>query len=223
MTETLHEAASAARPVDGSFDASGNDAAARGSASRDVTDWDATDWDATAWNAAAWDALLTEAARQVRQRETDHVLPRALLARLLQLGFGRVRVPAAHGGFGWSLRETFEHLTDLAAADSHLAHLFRGHFVLLEEVALFAEPAERDLWFARAVAGDFIGNAQSEKSETLDIATTLTREGDRLVLSGTKYYTTGSIYADWIDLLATTEDGDVVLVTVSTDQPGVVC
>ena len=231
MTETLHEAASAARPVDESFDAfdaSGAGAAVqgsavRGSAARDSGAQDATARNATAWDAPAWDALLVEAAQQVRQREADHVLPRALLAQLLQLGFGRVRVPAAHGGFGWSLRETFQHLTDLAAADSHLAHLFRGHFVLLEEVALFAEPAERDLWFARAVAGDFIGNAQSEKSETLDIATTLTREGDRLVLNGTKYYTTGSIYADWIDLLATTEGGDLVLVTVATDQPGVVC
>lgn len=212
MTETLHHATPGVRTDDARLDTAALDTAAS----------DTTAVATAPWDAAAWDALLAEAAQQVRQREADHVLPRALLAQLLQIGFGRVRVPVSHGGFGWSLRETFEHLTDLAAADSHLAHLFRGHFVLLEEVALFAEPEVRELWFARAVAGDFIGNAQSEKAETLDIATTLTREGDRLVLNGTKYYTTGSIYADWIDLLATTEDGDLVLVTVSTDQPGVV-
>ena len=198
MTETLHDAAPAAQTDD-----------ARSAAAP--------------WDAAAWDALLAEAAQQVRQREAEHVLPRALLAQLLQIGFGRVRVPVAHGGFGWSLRRTLEHLTELAAADSHLAHVFRGHLVLLEEVALFAAPEARRLWFARAVAGDFIGNAQSERSATLDVSTTLRRDGDRYLLRGTKYYTTGSIYADWIDLIATNEEGEIVLVTVSTDQPGVIC
>lgn len=175
------------------------------------------------FDSAAWNTLLAEAARQVRDREYEHQLPRDLLTQLLRLGFGRARVPVSHGGLGWSLRTTIEHLVDLAAADSHLAHIFRGHFVLLEEVAHFGDPAMRDLWFARAVAGEFIGNAQSEKSETLDVATTLTRDGDRFLLNGTKYYTTGSIYADWIDLVATTEEGDAVLVTVSTDQASVTC
>ncbi|PWH06373.1 hypothetical protein DEO23_05200 [Brachybacterium endophyticum] len=171
----------------------------------------------------AWDALLADAAEHVRSRETEHELPRDLLARALRLGFGRVRVPISHGGFGWSLRETFEHLVDLAAADSHLAHVFRGHFVLLEEAAAFADPAVRDRWFSRAVAGEFIGNAQSEKSETLDVATTLTRDGDQFLLNGTKYYTTGSIYADWIDLAAKAEDGETVMVAVATAQNGVTC
>jgi alkylation response protein AidB-like acyl-CoA dehydrogenase len=171
----------------------------------------------------AWELLLADAASQVRERENAHRLPRELLARLLDLGLGRARVPISHGGLGWSLRTTFERLVELARADSHLAHVFRGHLVLLEEVALFAEPAVRDLWFARAVAGDFIGNAQSERTETLEVTTTLRRDGERLLLDGTKYYTTGSIYADWIDLVATTEDGEIVLVTVSTAQPGVVC
>lgn len=178
---------------------------------------------AAPFDTAAWNELLVEAARHVRDREEEHVLPRDLLARLLDLGLGRARVPVAHGGLGWSLRTTFEHLADLAAADPHLAHVVRGHLVLLEEITLFAEPGVRDLWYSRAVDGQFIGNAQSERSETLDIATTLRRDGDRLLLSGTKYYTTGSIYADWIDLLATDEDGETVLVTVSTHQPGVRC
>lgn len=177
----------------------------------------------TVFDERAWQALLAEAAAQVRQREDEHQLPRELLAKLLGLGLGRARVPVSHGGLGWSVRTTLERLTELAAADSHLAHVFRGHLVLLEEVALFAEPAARDLWFARAVAGDFIGNAQSERTETLEVSTTLRRDGDRYLLTGTKYYTTGSIYADWIDLIATTEDGEIALVTVSTHQPGVVC
>ena len=181
------------------------------------------DSSAARFDEQAWQELLADAAAQVRQREDEHRLPRELLARVLDLGLGRARVPVAQGGLGWSLRTTIERLIELAAADSHLAHVFRGHLVLLEEVALFAEPAVREEWFARAVAGDFIGNAQSEQTATLEVTTTLRRDGDRYLLSGTKYYTTGSIYADWIDLVATTEDGEIALVTVSTAQAGVVC
>ena len=181
------------------------------------------DSSAARFDEQAWQDLLADAAAQVRQREDEHRLPRELLTRVLDLGLGRARVPVAQGGLGWSLRTTIERLIELAAADSHLAHVFRGHLVLLEEVALFAEPAVREEWFARAVAGDFIGNAQSEQTATLEVTTTLRRDGDRYLLSGTKYYTTGSIYADWIDLVATTEDGEIALVTVSTAQAGVVC
>lgn len=182
-----------------------------------------TDPSAARFDEQAWQDLLADAAAQVRQREDEHRLPRELLTRVLDLGLGRARVPVAQGGLGWSLRTTIERLIELAAADSHLAHVFRGHLVLLEEVALFAEPAVREEWFARAAAGDFIGNAQSEQTTGLEITTTLRRDGERYLLSGTKYYTTGSIYADWIDLVATAEDGEIALATVSTDQAGVVC
>ncbi|MGO7983412.1 monooxygenase, partial [Rhizobium johnstonii] len=75
-------------------------------------------------------------------------------------------------------------------------------------------------WYDRVVAGDFIGNAQSERQETGRIDTRLDRNGEGIRLTGTKYYTTGSIYADWIHLAAL--DGDQrVAVTVSANHPGV--
>lgn len=179
-----------------------------------------TDFDETKWA-----ELLEEARAGVRQRESDRLLPHDLLRRLLKLGLGRARVPVSEGGLGWSLRETFSRLIDLAASDSHVAHVFRGHLVLLEEEALFGGGGDaRRRWQQRAVRGDFIGNAQSERDGTVgatEQSVTLVRDEDgRLFVTGTKYYTTGSIYADWIDL--SVKDGaDTVLVTVSTHQVGV--
>jgi alkylation response protein AidB-like acyl-CoA dehydrogenase len=173
---------------------------------------------------AQWAELLDEARAGVRQRESDRLLPHDLLRRLLELGLGRARVPVSEGGLGWSLRETFSRLIELAASDSHLAHVFRGHLVLLEEEALFGGDDARRRWQQRAVRGEFIGNAQSERDGTAgatEQSVTLDRDEDgRLFVTGTKYYTTGSIYADWIDL--SVKDGDdTVLVTVSTHQDGV--
>ena len=46
--------------------------------------------------------------------------------------------------------------------------------------------------------------------------------GDEFLVNGTKYYSTGSIFADWIDTFAQrTEDDSLVIAVVNAHQPGV--
>jgi alkylation response protein AidB-like acyl-CoA dehydrogenase len=47
------------------------------------------------------------------------------------------------------------------------------------------------------------------------------RRGDNCVVNGRKYYTTGSIFADWTDVTASRGD-DSITALVPTDQAGVV-
>jgi alkylation response protein AidB-like acyl-CoA dehydrogenase len=54
----------------------------------------------------------------------------------------------------------------------------------------------------------------------IDHSTTLTEKGDRTLLNGTKYYTTGSLYSDWISVVVVDDDGAKEVV-VRTDDPGV--
>ena len=49
-----------------------------------------------------------------------------------------------------------------------------------------------------------------------DTRTRLTPEGDHWVISGSKYYTTGSIFAEWIDTIALDPAGTEVAALVST-------
>ena len=50
----------------------------------------------------------------------------------------------------------------------------------------------------------------------------MAQDGERWLLNGEKYYSTGSIFADWIDVYAQrAEDGSDVIVAVATQQPGV--
>ena len=39
---------------------------------------------------------------------------------------------------------------------------------------------------------------------------TVTAEDDHFLVSGAKYYATGSLYADWLDVLGRDEDGDLL-------------
>ncbi|MDI9701497.1 hypothetical protein QM312_36940, partial [Burkholderia cenocepacia] len=53
--------------------------------------------------------------------------------------------------------------------------------------------------------------------------TKVSERNGRLVLNGRKFYSTGSLFADWIDVFAQrAHDGSDVIVAVATAQPGVI-
>lgn len=166
-----------------------------------------------------FDEFLARIAPDAPQRERERRLLTAELAELRDIGFGTWRVPAASGGSPIPLQEQFARLIRLSAADASLGHVWRGHLAFVESLRL--QPIEQaQPWFERILAGDFVGNAQSERHDTAHLETRLDRSSGEPLLSGTKYYTTGSIYADWIHLAAL--DGDErVAVTVSAHHPGV--
>ncbi|RQP12973.1 MAG: hypothetical protein EAS51_01345 [Microbacteriaceae bacterium] len=173
----------------------------------------------TAFSPETFAQFLARVAPGAVERERERRLLHAELAELRAFGFGALRVPAAHGGADVPLEQLFAHLVDLSAADASLGHVWRGHVAFVEALRAQGDAAP-SRWYERVVAGQFVGNAQSERQETARLGTRLEREGDTLVLSGTKYYTTGSIYADWIHLAAL--DGDErVAVTVTAHHDGV--
>ncbi len=153
------------------------------------------------------------------ERERDRVLLHAQLAELRELRFGALRVPAVRGGHSIRLEQLFALLIRLSAADPSLGHIQRGHVAFVESLRVQGADAPQR-WWDRVIAGDFVGNAQSERQDTARLETRIDREDGALLLSGTKYYTTGSIYADWIHLAALDGDERVGL-TVSAHQPGV--
>jgi alkylation response protein AidB-like acyl-CoA dehydrogenase len=156
------------------------------------------------------------------QREIDRRLPFEEIRWLTAAGFGALRVPREAGGAGASLPELFALLTELAEADSNLTQALRAHFAYVEDVLNSQDEARRDLWFKRFVKGEIVGSAWSEIGEAKQAAfsTTVSRKDDRLVLNGAKFYTTGSIFADWIDVGAVDAAGEPVSVVIAAAAPG---
>lgn len=136
------------------------------------------------------------------ERERSRELPFLVVEELKQTGFTALRVPLEFGGRGVTLSDFAALLVDLAAADSNVAHLLRGHIAFLERQLLRAPDDHRDQWLRRIGEGALIGNAASERRELGEITTRLEERGGRWTVTGSKYYTTGSIYADWISLSA---------------------
>jgi alkylation response protein AidB-like acyl-CoA dehydrogenase len=168
--------------------------------------------------------VFARIAEGVLEREQQRALPYQQIEWLREAGFGAVRVPVEHGGGGASLPQLVQLLIELADADSNLPQALRGHFAFVEDRLNAAPGPDRDLWFKRFVAGDLVGNAWTEVGSVAigEVITRVSRDGDRWVVNGEKYYSTGSIFADWIDVFARRDDTEQdVIAVVRTRQAGV--
>jgi len=157
-------------------------------------------------------------------RERERTLPHQPINWLKEAGFGTVRIPQEKGGWGASLPQLFQLLTELAEADSNLPQALRAHFAFVEDRLNQPDSAERDRWFSRFIDGELVGSGWTEIGTVKlgDVITRVTPGKSGWTLSGEKFYSTGTLFADWIDVYARRNDnqGDVIAL-VNTHQPGV--
>jgi alkylation response protein AidB-like acyl-CoA dehydrogenase len=170
--------------------------------------------------AARFQPVFDRIAAGAVERERERRLPFEEVEWLRAAGFGALRVPQEYGGLGASLPQFFDLLLGLATADSNVSHLLRGHFAFLESRLNHEDEATREFWFPKVVDGALIGYAMAEQTASSTISTTLTPDGAGWRLNGTKFYSTGTLYADWI--VATALDGgELVSVAFPACLPGV--
>uniref|UniRef100_UPI00197E69D4 acyl-CoA dehydrogenase family protein n=1 Tax=Burkholderia sp. Ac-20379 TaxID=2703900 RepID=UPI00197E69D4 len=157
------------------------------------------------------------------ERERSHRLLFDELRWLRDAGFPRLRLPVEAGGFGASLPELFAALIELGEADPSVVNALRSHLGFTEEVLASAPSAWRDGWIARFAAGETTGSGFSELGDGVlgSAATRLSHDDGQRLLNGEKYYTSGSLYADWIHLSASDEAGAPVGLLVPVRAPGV--
>ncbi|WP_406267772.1 acyl-CoA dehydrogenase family protein [Nocardia sp. NBC_00881] len=171
---------------------------------------------------AIFEPIFDRIAHGAVPREIDRTLPFAELGWLRAAKFGALRVPVEFGGYGVTVRQLFRLLIKLAAAESNLPQALRVHFSFVED-QLLAEPGPaRNRWLHAVAEGTLVGNAITEPGVgAVDrYRTTLTEDSGRWLLNGVKYYSTGSLYADYI-LAAADRDGERVGVLVDANADGV--
>ena len=164
-------------------------------------------------------AIFDQAAKGAAERDLSLEHPYELVAQLAGAGFGRLRIPVEYGGFGVDLPTLFALLAAAGQADSNLPQIWRGHFTTTEILRRERNPKVRRRWSAAVGAGAVFGNAQSEPADLvagLDdasawgaLTTKVRRDGDgRRLVSGTKFYSTGARFADYIRAAVLDEDGN---------------
>ena len=169
-------------------------------------------------------ALFATIGAGALERERTGERPFAAIDLVRRDRLGALRIPAEAGGGGASLRELFAVVIALATVDVNVAHILRGHFAHVEERLRLAGD-ERDRVTELALSGKIVGNASTELGSTPAGAftwqTKLTPDGDGYRLNGKKFFTTGTLYADYAEVLASNPEGATVIVLVPTDRAGV--
>ncbi|WP_040831548.1 acyl-CoA dehydrogenase family protein [Nocardia jiangxiensis] len=165
--------------------------------------------------------LFQRIADTAVERDARREVPHGLVRELGRAGFGALRVPPEYGGSGISMAELTELLLELAAADSNFPQILRAHFLYTESLLHAPDSELRTRWLRRIGAGDLLGGAYTERStaNASHFSTTVTHAGERRIVNGEKYYTTGSLYADWV-ITAGEGDHGVTHVIVAAGTPG---
>jgi SfnB family sulfur acquisition oxidoreductase len=167
--------------------------------------------------------LAAEFAADAAIRDAERRLPGPELDRLSASGLLAVTVPAEFGGADVPAATLAEVIRLLAAADPNIAQIPQSHFVYLQVLKRQGTAEQQRFFFGEVLAGKRLGNAQSEAGtkHVQDYRTRLRANGDgTFTLSGTKHYSTGALYADWIPVLARADDESLQVAYVPRTAPG---
>jgi alkylation response protein AidB-like acyl-CoA dehydrogenase len=167
-------------------------------------------------------ALAASIAEGAAQRERDRTLPFEAFARFRASGLGALRVPPERGGPGGSIADLVQVVATFAAADSNVAHALRTHYNAIELWTSAPPDANSERQLARVLDGALFGGAFTElgtpRSGT--VTTALERQGNKRVLNGSKYYATGTAFADFASIAVHDEQGRDATVIVPTGREG---
>ncbi len=173
-----------------------------------------------------WTELLAQIAAGAKDRDLNDENPFDQVAALKRAGFGTLRLPEHTGGSGLTVPQLFSVVIDVAAADPIVAHIFRTHFWFVEERLRTADDAASQRWLHKVAAGKLFGNAFSEKGSlavgSLVFKTRLLpADGGGYRLDGEKFYSTGTLFSDYLTVATTTDHDSVATVVVPTARAGV--
>ena len=169
--------------------------------------------------------LLDHIAEGEHERERDRSLPYDVIDLIRRARLGALRISSADGGGGSTIRELFDIVIHLGEADANVAHILRNHFSIVELLIRKPKTDQARQWQKAVVDGAIIGLAMTELESPRvgDVApnTTLTPDRGDYLLNGTKYYTTGTLYADYVLVRATDPNGAVAATIIPVERAGV--
>jgi alkylation response protein AidB-like acyl-CoA dehydrogenase len=172
-----------------------------------------------------FDRLLAAIAEGESERERERILPHEPIDLIKRARFGALRLPTGAGGGGSSIRKLFQAVIRLAEADANVAHILRNHFSVVERLVRNPRDEQARQWQTAVAGGAIIGLATTEL-DTPQVGnimpnTTFTPDGDDYLLSGTKNYSTGTLYSDFVLVRAADPNGRPGATIIPIDREGV--
>ena len=157
------------------------------------------------------------------QRDQNRELPFAEVHLFSQKGLGGIRIPQEFGG-AFVSNKTLAHVFRIInKADSSLGQIPQNQIALLNMMNIMGTQRQKEFIFNEILQGKRLANGGPERhtKDTKTLNTQLTIEDGRYFVTGEKFYSTGSSFADWLAIKAIHPEGHVVLTLVKREQQGV--
>jgi SfnB family sulfur acquisition oxidoreductase len=156
------------------------------------------------------------------ERDRERRLPVAEIDQFSQSGLWAITVPKEYGGAGVSNVTLAEVTAIIAEADASIGQIPQNHFYMVESLRLSGTEAQKKRYFQRVLDGDRLGNAFVEigTRTPVDFKTRLTPHGDGYLLTGQKFYSTGSLFAHLILVVALNEKDRTSVAFLERATPG---
>ncbi|WP_441236116.1 acyl-CoA dehydrogenase [Bradyrhizobium sp. 930_D9_N1_4] len=172
------------------------------------------------------EALLSQIAEGASARERDRVLPFDVIDLIRRARLGALRLPVNAGGAGSSIRDLFAFVIRLGEADANVAHILRNHFSVVERLVRTPKDEQSRDWQKAVAEGAIIGLATTELESprvgNVTPGTTFTPDGNGdYLLNGTKYYSTGTLYSDYVLVRAADPSGATGATIVPIKREGI--
>ena len=172
---------------------------------------------------------LRQAGRLMTSVYADHRASMAWQAILHERGWAAPAWPVEYGGCNWSLTQhyIFSRESTLAGAPS-LSPM--GIHMVAHAIIAFGTPEQKDYFLPRILTGEvFFCQGYSEPEAGSDLASltmSAADDGDHLVCTGSKIWTTHAMEANWIFALVRTTRGTrkqqgITFVLIDMSTPGI--
>ncbi|MFS8201155.1 acyl-CoA dehydrogenase family protein [Streptomyces sp. CWNU-52B] len=169
-------------------------------------------------------ALVTDTvADAASEWDVAGEIPVAVLRGLGSKGVLCAEAKPEFGGLGLSGTDNAELTAHTGALCSSLRSVMTSQGMAAWSIQRFGDKAQRAEYIGRLTGGDLAAVAFSEPGAGSDLAamsTEIRREGDEVVVNGTKTWITVAAYADWIIVFGRYEGGGAAVV-VPASAPGV--
>jgi SfnB family sulfur acquisition oxidoreductase len=159
-------------------------------------------------------------------RDRVRALPYDQVKTYAAAGLGALTVPLEFGGPALPATTVAEVFRLVSWGDPNVGQVPHSHYVFLNQLRLNGTREQKQRIYSEVRAGALVANAQAEfgTKHVRDIRTALTpaRQQGEWLLNGEKFYCTGSLFADYLAVLARRDvDGPLQVAWVRQETPGV--
>lgn len=156
------------------------------------------------------------------ERDRERRWPVVELDKFSQSGLWSINVPKKYGGPEVSYVTLAQVIEIISTADPSLGQIPQNHLGVVAAIRTVSDEAQQRLFFGEVLRGVRLGNAFSEfgSKRAVDFETKFVDDGDSVIVSGKKFYSSGALLAHLVPIVALDREGRAFYAIAERDAPG---